>query len=90
MTLWYRLLRSEINGKAALDINKLLDINKCTGLADLELLYRKSDLLYYYCTRFQRGELYKIIEKKHLISSKIMKRLQDMCQKEALVLQKTL
>lgn len=90
MTLWYRLLRSEINGKAAPDINKLLDINKCTGLADLELLYRKSDLLYYYCTRFQRGELYKIIEKKHLISSKIMKRLQDMCQKEALVLQKTL
>lgn len=83
LTLWYNLLRSEIKGKKAPDINKLLDISKCKGLADLELLYRKSDLLYYYCTRFQRGEISGILERKHLISSEIMQRLQDMSKKEA-------
>lgn len=82
LTLWYNLLRSEIKGKKTPDINKLLDISKCKGLTDLELLYRKSDLLYYYCTRFQRGEISGILERKHLISSEIMQRLQDMSKKE--------
>lgn len=82
LTLWYSLLRSEIKCKKPPDINKILDIGKCKGLADLEMLYRKSDLLYYYCTRFQRGELSGILERKHLISSEIMQRLQDMSKKE--------
>lgn len=76
--LWDKLLQAEAHGNKNIDIGKLLNADSCRTLAGLEMLYRKSDLMYYYCSRFNRGELDRIIEMKHAISIKIMEKLQEM------------
>lgn len=80
INLWNKLLQAEVSGNKSIDIDKLLNINSCHTLAGFEILYRKSDLMYYYCSRFNRGELDGIIEMKHAISIKIMEKLQEMRQ----------
>lgn len=80
INLWNKLLQAEVSGNKSIDIDKLLNINSCRTLAGFEILYRKSDLMYYYCSRFNRGELDGIIEMKHAISIKIMEKLQEMRQ----------
>ena len=78
--LWDKLIRSVAKGNKTIDTDKLLNVHNCGTLEGLEIMYRKSDLLYYYCSRFCREELDNIIEIKHIISTKITDSLQELRQ----------